>query len=161
VEDLGKVASGLKAAKGVNRDGEGEGVVVVNGRRGRKDGAAGGAKEKLKKDIASLTREMLTPNLRKNLEKQGRAFFSHLAWRLTFNASKPPNNGQFLLSSGYKLIGSHSGVKMCRWTKSQLRGRGGCYKYVPHGHPTFSMLLKSKPPFLCSLTLRQTLLLWD
>ncbi len=29
---------------------------------------------------------------------------------------------------GYKIIGSHSGVKMCRWTKSMLRGRGGCYK---------------------------------
>lgn len=23
----------------------------------------------------------------------------------------------YLLSSGYKLIGSHSGVKLCRWTK--------------------------------------------
>ncbi|KAL3514638.1 hypothetical protein ACH5RR_027355 [Cinchona calisaya] len=26
---------------------------------------------------------------------------------------------------GYKIIGSHSGVKLCRWTKSQLRGCGG------------------------------------
>uniref|UniRef100_A0A8B9ZJM9 tRNA 4-demethylwyosine synthase (AdoMet-dependent) n=1 Tax=Anas platyrhynchos TaxID=8839 RepID=A0A8B9ZJM9_ANAPL len=39
----------------------------------------------------------------------------------------------YLLSSGYKLIGSHSGVKLCRWTKSMLRGRGGCYKHTFYG----------------------------
>lgn len=49
-------------------------------------------------------KEMVTPIIRKNLEKQG-----------------------------YKIIGSHSGVKLCRWTKSQLRGRGGCYKHSFYG----------------------------
>uniref|UniRef100_A0A8C9MM58 S-adenosyl-L-methionine-dependent tRNA 4-demethylwyosine synthase TYW1 n=1 Tax=Serinus canaria TaxID=9135 RepID=A0A8C9MM58_SERCA len=49
-------------------------------------------------------REMITPALRKALTKQG-----------------------------YKLIGSHSGVKLCRWTKSMLRGRGGCYKHTFYG----------------------------
>ncbi|XP_076832529.1 S-adenosyl-L-methionine-dependent tRNA 4-demethylwyosine synthase TYW1 isoform X1 [Brachyhypopomus gauderio] len=49
-------------------------------------------------------REMLTPALREALTKQG-----------------------------YKLIGSHSGVKLCRWTKSMLRGRGGCYKHTFYG----------------------------
>uniref|UniRef100_A0A8C9QP92 S-adenosyl-L-methionine-dependent tRNA 4-demethylwyosine synthase TYW1 n=1 Tax=Scleropages formosus TaxID=113540 RepID=A0A8C9QP92_SCLFO len=39
----------------------------------------------------------------------------------------------FLSSTGYKLIGSHSGVKLCRWTKSMLRGRGGCYKHTFYG----------------------------
>lgn len=48
--------------------------------------------------------EMVTPAIRSNLEKQG-----------------------------YKIIGSHSGVKLCRWTKSQLRGRGGCYKHSFYG----------------------------
>ena len=33
-----------------------------------------------------------------------------------------------LTKQGYHLVGSHSGVKICRWTKNQLRGRGGCYK---------------------------------
>ena len=37
---------------------------------------------------SSARREMVTPTIRKNLEKQG-----------------------------YKIIGSHSGVKLCRWTK--------------------------------------------
>ncbi|KAL0724200.1 hypothetical protein Bca4012_038799 [Brassica carinata] len=38
-----------------------------------------------------------------------------------------------LTKQGYKIIGSHSGVKICRWTKSQLRGRGGCYKHSFYG----------------------------
>ena len=58
-------------------------------------GAGGGAKEK---------REMVTPQLRAALTKQG-----------------------------YKILGSHSGVKLCRWTKAQLRGRGGCYKHSFYG----------------------------
>lgn len=49
-------------------------------------------------------REMITPALRESLTKQG-----------------------------YKLIGSHSGVKLCRWTKSMMRGRGGCYKHTFYG----------------------------
>lgn len=40
------------------------------------------------KDEPSEVREMVTPTIRKSLEKQG-----------------------------YKIIGSHSGVKLCRWTK--------------------------------------------
>uniref|UniRef100_A0A8C7BSH4 S-adenosyl-L-methionine-dependent tRNA 4-demethylwyosine synthase TYW1 n=1 Tax=Neovison vison TaxID=452646 RepID=A0A8C7BSH4_NEOVI len=38
-----------------------------------------------------------------------------------------------LTRQGYQLIGSHSGVKLCRWTKSMLRGRGGCYKHTFYG----------------------------
>ncbi|XP_054858028.1 S-adenosyl-L-methionine-dependent tRNA 4-demethylwyosine synthase TYW1-like [Eublepharis macularius] len=38
-----------------------------------------------------------------------------------------------LMKQGYRLIGSHSGVKLCRWTKSMLRGRGGCYKHTFYG----------------------------
>jgi len=33
-----------------------------------------------------------------------------------------------LTKQGYAIVGSHSGVKICRWTKSALRGRGSCYK---------------------------------
>merc|ERR1712226_1389243 len=38
-----------------------------------------------------------------------------------------------LTKQGYKLVGSHSGVKLCRWTKSMLRGQGGCYKNAFYG----------------------------
>lgn len=41
-----------------------------------------------------------------------------------------PKLRQSLEKQGYRLIGSHSGVKLCRWTKSMLRGRGGCYKHA-------------------------------
>ncbi|CAB4255351.1 putative tRNA 4-demethylwyosine synthase [Maudiozyma barnettii] len=33
-----------------------------------------------------------------------------------------------LTKQGYKIVGSHSGVKICRWTKNELRGKGSCYK---------------------------------
>ncbi|KAK3084453.1 hypothetical protein FSP39_013792 [Pinctada imbricata] len=79
VEDLGKVMNNMKKAK-VRRKKEEE---------SRKSGEP---------------REMITPMLKKALEKQG-----------------------------YRLIGSHSGVKLCRWTKSMLRGRGGCYKHTFYG----------------------------
>ena len=39
----------------------------------------------------------------------------------------------YLTKQGYKLVGSHSGVKICRWTKAMLRGRGGCYKHTFYG----------------------------
>ncbi|KAF0986886.1 hypothetical protein HZS_1496, partial [Henneguya salminicola] len=38
-----------------------------------------------------------------------------------------------LTKQGYKIVGSHSGVKICRWTKSMIRGRGGCYKHAFYG----------------------------
>ncbi len=56
---------------------------VMNGMKNKNKAAKNGGEPK----------EMITPLLRKSLEKQG-----------------------------YKLIGSHSGVKLCRWTKSMLRG---------------------------------------
>ena len=40
---------------------------------------------------------------------------------------------QNLTKQGYKVIGSHSGVKICRWTKAMIRGRGGCYKHTFYG----------------------------
>eukprot|EP00033_Pygsuia_biforma_P001793 GCRY01002005.1.p1 GENE.GCRY01002005.1~~GCRY01002005.1.p1 ORF type:complete len:584 (+),score=130.12 GCRY01002005.1:110-1753(+) len=38
-----------------------------------------------------------------------------------------------LSSQGYGLVGSHSSVKVCRWNKHMLRGRGGCYKHTFYG----------------------------
>ncbi|KAM4648643.1 uncharacterized protein AAGF69_012548 [Amazona ochrocephala] len=52
------------------------------------------------------------------------AWRPHRAWPVPTNVS---------FAGGYKLIGSHSGVKLCRWTKSMLRGRGGCYKHTFYG----------------------------
>ncbi|GIX65818.1 S-adenosyl-L-methionine-dependent tRNA 4-demethylwyosine synthase [Babesia caballi] len=40
---------------------------------------------------------------------------------------------QSLTKQGYKLIGDHSAVKLCRWTKARVRGHGGCYKHTFYG----------------------------
>ncbi|QQR92808.1 MAG: 4-demethylwyosine synthase TYW1 [Candidatus Iainarchaeum archaeon] len=33
----------------------------------------------------------------------------------------------------YRIVGSHSAVKVCGWTKNMLRGEGGCYKLKFYG----------------------------
>ncbi|XP_065055009.1 S-adenosyl-L-methionine-dependent tRNA 4-demethylwyosine synthase TYW1-like isoform X2 [Rhopilema esculentum] len=94
VEDLGKMANKLKEAK-VGK------TINTDGVRARK------TKQRKKKEESTVpadAKEMVTPLIRKNLEKQG-----------------------------YKVVGSHSGVKICRWTKAMLRGRGGCYKHTFYG----------------------------
>ena len=65
-------------------------------------------------------RELLYPRLRENLTKQG-----------------------------YSLIGSHSGVKVCRWTKSMLRGRGGCYKHTFYNISSFQCM-EMTPALACA-----------
>lgn len=51
-----------------------------------------------------------------------------------------------LTKEGYRLIGSHSAVKLCRWTKNQMRGRGGCYKHSFYGITSYQVCshLKSR-----------------
>eukprot|EP00927_Polykrikos_kofoidii_P077990 TRINITY_DN74874_c0_g1_i1.p1 TRINITY_DN74874_c0_g1~~TRINITY_DN74874_c0_g1_i1.p1 ORF type:complete len:476 (-),score=60.21 TRINITY_DN74874_c0_g1_i1:264-1649(-) len=34
---------------------------------------------------------------------------------------------------GWQVIGGHSATKLCRWTKSMLQGKGGCYKHTFYG----------------------------
>lgn len=46
-----------------------------------------------------------------------------------------------LTKEGYRIIGSHSAVKMCRWTKNQMRGRGGCYKHSFYGITRYDTIL--------------------
>merc|ERR1712196_251892 len=36
-------------------------------------------------------------------------------------------------SQGWNVVGTHSAVKLCRWTKSMLQGKGGCYKHTFYG----------------------------
>ena len=55
----------------------------------------------------------------------------------------------FVFVSGYRIVGSHSGVKMCRWTKSMLRGRGGCYKHTFYGIESHRCM-ESTPSLACA-----------
>lgn len=42
------------------------------------------------------------------------------------------------------LLGTHSGVKLCRWTKAMLRGRGGCYKHTFYGIKSYQCMVATK-----------------
>ncbi|KAK9165539.1 hypothetical protein Scep_000730 [Stephania cephalantha] len=78
-------------------------------------------------------REMVTPVIRANLEKQ--VYISYIL--------------SYVSMQGYKIIGSHSGVKLCRWTKSQLRGRGGCYKHSFYGIESHQCM-EATPSLACA-----------
>lgn len=54
-----------------------------------------------------------------------------------------------LKKQGYTIVGSHSGVKICRWTKSALRGRGSCYKYSFYGIASHQCM-ETTPSLSCS-----------
>ena len=54
-----------------------------------------------------------------------------------------------LTKQGYSIVGSHSGVKLCRWTKSALRGRGSCYKYSFYGIQSH-LCMETTPSLSCS-----------
>ncbi|KAF3920783.1 hypothetical protein ABW20_dc0105341 [Dactylellina cionopaga] len=54
-----------------------------------------------------------------------------------------------LTKQGYTIVGSHSGVKLCRWTKSALRGRGSCYKYSFYGIKSY-LCMETTPSLSCS-----------
>eukprot|EP00401_Gymnodinium_catenatum_P037682 CAMPEP_0117458664 /NCGR_PEP_ID=MMETSP0784-20121206/1059_1 /TAXON_ID=39447 /ORGANISM="" /LENGTH=714 /DNA_ID=CAMNT_0005252213 /DNA_START=15 /DNA_END=2159 /DNA_ORIENTATION=+ len=40
---------------------------------------------------------------------------------------------EILEQQRYRVVGSHSAVKQCRWTKHALRGEGQCYKHTFYG----------------------------
>eukprot|EP00516_Mucochytrium_quahogii_P005531 CAMPEP_0203754496 /NCGR_PEP_ID=MMETSP0098-20131031/8075_1 /ASSEMBLY_ACC=CAM_ASM_000208 /TAXON_ID=96639 /ORGANISM=" , Strain NY0313808BC1" /LENGTH=722 /DNA_ID=CAMNT_0050645545 /DNA_START=47 /DNA_END=2215 /DNA_ORIENTATION=+ len=54
-----------------------------------------------------------------------------------------------LTKEGYKIIGSHSAVKLCRWTKHHLRGRGGCYKHTFYGITSYQCM-EATPSLACA-----------
>ncbi|KAK9467944.1 hypothetical protein V1512DRAFT_260407 [Lipomyces arxii] len=54
-----------------------------------------------------------------------------------------------LTKQGYTIVGSHSGVKVCRWTKSALRGRGSCYKFAFYGIRSH-LCMETTPSLSCS-----------
>jgi len=54
-----------------------------------------------------------------------------------------------LKKEGYKIIGTHSAVKLCRWTKHQLRGRGGCYKHTFYGITSYQCM-ETTPSLACA-----------
>lgn len=60
-----------------------------------------------------------------------------------------PSQAMALKKEGYRLIGTHSAVKLCRWTKHQLRGRGGCYKHTFYGITSYQCM-EATPSLACA-----------
>lgn len=71
-------------------------------------------------DYSQFTEEQITDRLRRDLSKQG-----------------------------YKLIETHSAVKICRWTKNSMRGRGGCYKHTFYGIKSYQCM-EMTPNLACA-----------
>lgn len=63
--------------------------------------------------------------------------------------SKDSPTYKALTKQGYTVVGSHSGVKTCRWTKHALRGRGSCYKYAFYGIRSH-LCMETTPSLSCS-----------
>ena len=74
---------------------------------------------------------------------------------IKMKSSKPPmemvtpTQAKALKKEGYRLIGTHSAVKLCRWTKHQLRGRGGCYKHTFYGITSYQCM-EATPSLACA-----------
>ncbi len=60
-----------------------------------------------------------------------------------------PKQAKALKKEGYRIIGTHSAVKLCRWTKHQLRGRGGCYKHTFYGITSYQCM-EATPSLACA-----------
>ncbi|KAI0899815.1 radical SAM superfamily-domain-containing protein [Annulohypoxylon nitens] len=69
----------------------------------------------------------------------------------TIKEMVPKNSPTYasLTKQGYTIVGSHSGVKICRWTKSALRGRGSCYKFSFYGIASHQCM-ETTPSLSCS-----------
>ena len=57
---------------------------------------------------------------------------------------------KILIHQGYRLIGSHSAVKNCEWTKKSLRGEGNCYKCTFYGIRSHQCLQMTTSMFCAS-----------
>ncbi len=68
-----------------------------------------------------MTLPILTQNPLRDEEKSGEA------------SQLTPAYQKELEHQQYRIVGNHSAVKVCGWTKNMLRGEGGCYKFKFYG----------------------------
>ena len=55
-----------------------------------------------------------------------------------------------LRKQGYRLVGNHSAVKICEWTRNSLRGKGACYKFAFYGIRSHQCLQMTTSMFCAS-----------
>lgn len=61
-----------------------------------------------------------------------------------------PEQQKSLKKQGYRLVGNHSAVKTCEWTRKSLRGEGACYKYAFYGIRSHQCLQMTTSMFCAS-----------
>ncbi|KAI9472126.1 MAG: hypothetical protein EXX96DRAFT_582967 [Benjaminiella poitrasii] len=113
LEDMGKMATKIKAAKAQRAEEE----LEYENSKAKPRRMIG---NEVTTKTAVAPRAMVSPMIHKNLTKQG-----------------------------YKVVGTHSGVKICRWTKSALRGRGFCYKRAFYGIQSH-LCMETTPSLACA-----------
>jgi tRNA wybutosine-synthesizing protein 1 len=99
----------------------------------------------------SAEEELETPLL--DVEDMGPVAQRHKSASTDFTAkpmvSKTSTTYSALTKQGYTIVGTHSGVKICRWTKSALRGRGSCYKFSFYGIKSH-LCMETTPSLACA-----------
>ena len=55
-----------------------------------------------------------------------------------------------LEKQAYRVVGNHSAVKVCHWTKSMIKNEGGCYKFVFYGIRSHQCLQMTTSMFCAS-----------
>jgi len=83
------------------------------------------------------------------IEKQNKAIADSEADRNGDREMVTKLQRRALTKEGYRIIGTHSAVKLCRWTKNQMRGRGGCYKHTFYGITSYQCM-EATPSLACA-----------
>lgn len=91
--------------------------------------------------------EDIGDSITKTAESRGKSEGNDITVKEMVAKNSPTYNA--LTKQGYTVVGSHSGVKICRWTKSALRGRGSCYKYSFYGIRSH-LCMEATPSLSCS-----------
>ena len=63
-----------------------------------------------------------------------------------------PEKKEVLERQGYRIVGEHSGVKVCHWTKASLTKDLGCYKQTFYGIESHRCLQMTPTVDACNLT---------
>lgn len=60
------------------------------------------------------------------------------------------NQKENLIKQQYRMVGNHSAVKVCTWTKKMIKNQGGCYKFVFYGIRSHQCLQMTTSMFCAS-----------
>jgi len=56
-----------------------------------------------------------------------------------------------LAKQGYRIVGNHSAIKVCHWTKQAIRGNGTCYKHRFYGINSWQCIQATVTLDICNL----------